>query len=214
MLIRWCMKGIAETSTFGEADARAILNSTGILSAWMRNQAARPLAAANIDGQAALNDAALDDHVNNYGSVVANTPYISLSTGCWENVTSGPPHHGPLPPLHYPAWATAQKFATLWGSTSGYIFRCWVVVAPDVAAELPGLADEVRDLNLFHDFWNFHREGEVTAKLYVPWRQVQLAIKVDDRGLPTTWADGHPPMRLNAGFVPPERVGNILREIW
>jgi hypothetical protein len=208
------MKGIAETPTFGDADARGILQSTGILSAWMRSQAGQPLAAANVAGQMALSAAALDDHVNDYGSVGATTPYISLSTGCWENLTTGPPHHDPLPPRHYPAWATAQKFATLWGSTSGYIFRCWVVVAPDVAAELPGLADEVRDLNIFHDFWNYHREGEVTAKLYVPHRQVQLAVKVDDRGIPTTWDDGHHAMRLNTGFTPPERVGNILREIW
>lgn len=208
------MKGIAENPTFGDAEALAILDSTGILSAWMRSQAAQPLGAANIASQTALSAAALDDHVNDYGSVGATTPYISLSTGCWENVTTGPPGHTPLPPLHYPAWATAQKFATDWGSTCGYIFRCWVVVAPDIAAELPGLADEVRDLNIFHDLWLYHHEGEVTAKLYVPRRQVQLAIKVDDKGSPTVWADGHHPMRLNAGFVPPERVGNILREIW
>jgi hypothetical protein len=213
MLIHWCMKGIEETSTFGDADAQAILDSTGLLSAWMHSQAAQPLAAAHIDGQAALNTTALDDHVNDYGFVRLTTPYISLTTGCWENVTTGPPFHDPLPPLHYPAWATALKFATDWGRKPGYIFRCWVVVAPSVAAELPGLADEVRDLNIFHDFWNFHREGEVTAKLYVPRRQVQHAIKVDVRGSPTDWSDGHPPTRLNSDFVPPERVGNIVQEI-
>ena len=104
------------------------------------------LADANIDSQAALSLAALDDHVNDFGAVNPYSPYISLSAGCREYVDENSPS------ARYPALGTALNFATDFGRRPGYVFRCWVVTAPQVAASLPGFADEIRDLNLFPGF--------------------------------------------------------------
>jgi hypothetical protein len=80
----------------------------------------------------------------------------------------------------------------------------WVLVSPKPAPELPGFAEEVRELNLFQQFCVFHNEGEVAAKLYVPARQIHSFEKFDHQlnriGAP----------QLNPDFVKPERVSNVL----
>ncbi len=208
MQINWCLKGIRGGTSFGDAAALEVLSDTGILSNWTRANANLPAGQANIAAQRALSLSALDDHVNDYGLVGPTTPYISLSAGCRE--FSG----GSYPPTSYPAYRTALEFATDWGTTSGYIYRCWVVVAPQVAADLPGLADEVRDLNLFADFYQYHFEGEVAAKLVVPVRQIQWVQKVGSNLQPASWSDGNGPgARRNPSFRRPESVSNLIPEL-
>jgi hypothetical protein len=74
MQINWCLKGIAENASFGDAEAAAVLSSTGIVSKWMLTNATLASQQANIDSQNVLNASALDDHVNNYAKVAKDTP--------------------------------------------------------------------------------------------------------------------------------------------
>ena len=208
MLINWCLKGIQGDAGFGDAEALSVLTAVGIQSNWMRANGGLTVAQANSAAQNALHLAALDDHVNDYGAVRGSTPYISLSAGCREFASSA------VPTTTYPAYRTALEFATHWGTTFGYIYRCWVVTAPQVAADLPGIADEVRDLNLFADFHQYHFEGEVAAKLVVPFRQIQWVQKVEANLRPASWSDGHGShARKNPNFRRPQTISNLIPEL-
>jgi hypothetical protein len=209
MQINWCLKGIAESKTFTDAHAAAVLSSTGILSNWMVANAGKASGQANIDAQNALNASALDDHVNNYGKVAKDTPYISLSSGCMEYAGAT------RPPIRCPALRTAILFATRKGTVFGYVFRCWVATGLKPAAELPGQAEEVRDLNLFAGFYVYHNEGEVAAKLVVPRRQVEWVIKFgpDLKPVKASWTPPGQHHLSNADFIGPERVSNVIEEI-
>ncbi|MGB9368250.1 MAG: hypothetical protein WCE79_19785 [Xanthobacteraceae bacterium] len=175
----------------------------------MISNAALSAQQANIDSQAALSAGALDDHVNNYARVGGRTPYISLSSGCIEYAGST------KPPLRYPAIRTALRFATKRGRQSGYVFKCWVLTGLKPAAELPGFAEEVRDLNVFAGFYAFHQQGEVTAKIMVPRRQVAWVIKFgpDLRPAAASWSVPGSDYLRNADFVWPDRVSNVIEVI-
>jgi hypothetical protein len=208
MQINWCLRGIVESPTFNDAAAADVVTSTGIVSKWVLTNRNALNYQANIDAQSALSASALDDHVNNFSKVATNTPYISLSSGCYEYAGSV------LPPIRYPAIQTALNFATNGGKVAGYVFRCWVIAGLQPAAELPGLAEEIRDLNLFAGFYTYHYEGEIAAKLVVPRRQIQCVVKFD-RDLtpaPAGWPSGGSRMD-NSDFIPPDRLSNIIQEI-
>lgn len=205
LLINWCFKGIAQSAAFDDAMAERVVADTGLMSNWILANGGTTLAIAQGASQDALSAAALDDHVNAYRKVSASTPYISLGAGCVE-------YQGrKSPTVTLPALATAVNFATRGGKTPGYIFRLWVVTTPKPAADIPGLAEDVRDLKLFAGFSRYHYQGEVTAKLYVPRRQVAWAMKVDAQGNPVnaTWTGGDVVI-ANADFVAPHAVSNVI----
>ncbi|MFD1765269.1 hypothetical protein ACFSAG_00235 [Sphingorhabdus buctiana] len=205
LFINWCYKGIAESASFDDAMAERVIADTGLLSNWVVANGAAVLASAQGASQNALSAAALDDHVNDYKKVAATTPYISLGAGCVE-------YQGrKMPAMVVPALATALNFATRGGRTPGYIFRLWVVTTPKPAADIPGLAEDVRDLRLFSGFHKYHYQGEVTAKLYVPRRQVAWVMKVDARGDPldASWTGGDSVI-ANTDFIAPHAVSNVI----
>lgn len=212
MQVNWCYKGISESKTFGDTEATAVLSRTGIVSAWMLANSGVALNITNVVSQNALNANALDNHVNMYGLVAGTTPYISLSAGCREYAG---PH---AVPINYAALRTALDFATNGGTVPGYIFRCWVITGLKPAPELPGIAEETRDLNLYANLYHYHDEGEVTAKLIVPRRQVHWVLKVGSnlRPLHAAWTPAGGPIRanLNPDFVIPDRVSNIIEAIF
>ncbi|WP_124262995.1 hypothetical protein [Methylobacterium sp. XJLW] len=208
MQINWCIKGIRGGPSFGDTEALSVMNDTGIQSNWLRVNASMPVNRANIAAQQALNLMALDSHVNDYGAVGATSPYISLSAGCREFIGSS------VPTATYPAYRTALEFATDWGSTFGYLYRCWVITAPQIAADVMGIADEVRDLNIFADFYQFHYEGEIAAKIVVPTNQIQWVQKVESNLLPASWSDGHGSRaRKNSNFRQPQTISNLISEL-
>jgi hypothetical protein len=211
MQLNWCYKGIAENPSFGDLEASGVLSATGILSSWMIANRSATLDQANTDSQNALSASALDDHVNNYWIVAGRPPYISLSAGCVEFAGST------RPAMRYAALRTALDFATDGGRTSGYVFRCWVVTGLKPTPELPGTAEEIRDLNLFSDMYTYHREGEVAAKLFVPRRQVQWVLKIgaDAKPANATWTTGGHGRRafLNQDFVHPDRASNVIKAL-
>lgn len=199
MLIQWCLKGITETSTFGDQEVDDALRGGGLTSAWLRQPIGRDIRTLPAGSHRSLSQLALDAHVNNFGLAAATTPYISLSAGCVELDPST------TTTTVYSALETALSFATGSATRSGYIFRLWVLVSPKPAPELPGFGEEVREMNLFRQFAIFHDEGEVAAKLFVPARQIESVEKYDSN-LNRVWSAP----RRNLDFVPPERVSNVL----
>jgi len=197
MLLQWCLKGISEHSHFTDAHATGLLRK-GIPSRWLLSYAGSNAFADVSAAQQTLSQAALDNHVNNYGAVAGNTPYISLSAG-----SVVPASHGVSV---RPAWRTALDFATQGGAVSGYIFRCWVILSPKPSAGLSPLADEVRELNIFRQFFTFHDEGEVAAKILVPHRQIEWVQKFDARGNFIFQAD-------NPDFVDPLDICNLIEVV-
>jgi hypothetical protein len=205
MQINWCLKGIRQQSRFGDTEAQAVLDHHGLPSAWLLdNDTKLDAGQANRAAQAALSFAALDAHVNHFGLVAADTPYISLSAGCWEFAGKG------KPAIHYPAMGTALDFATDSGKSAGYVFRMWVITGLQSLAALPGVAEEVRDLNLFSAFTQWHEEGEIAAKIVVPRRQIICAIKVGSNKSPIPWAGASNGVYVNLDYVPPESASNLL----
>lgn len=197
MLIQWCLKGIAEHAAFGDAQARSALSGVGLTSAWLRSLTGSDIMNFPPDSHAALSQAALNAHVNGFGSVSATTPYISLSAGCvlLDPATSTTTVQHALD--------TALYFATGGQRHAGYIFRMWVLVSPKPGPELPGFGEEVRELNLFPNYGYYHSEGEIAAKLFVPARHIAWVMKYD-AGLQNLWRHDNP------DFVPPERISNVL----
>jgi hypothetical protein len=214
MLIQWCLKGIPEIAAtskvdgFGDIEALNVLTS-GLQSQWLRSTSASSLLPGLPNAVRQLSNAALDNHVNNYAAVKHNTPYVSLSAG----VILPAPHFGGVSVR--PAWQTALDFATSGGKTSGYIFRCWCIVAPKAIASLPAVADEVRDLNIFRRFWIFHDEGEIAAKLFVPSRQIECVQKVNSDLTPCNFKlPGRRGPRIDNGtFVDPHDISNLLEAV-
>jgi hypothetical protein len=209
MQINWCLKGIAEGPGFADADAQSVLSTHGILSNWMLSNSAQRSDRANVDAQNALTPSALNDHVNNYVKVQKETPFISLASGCREYRGAA------LPPVNRLPLHTAINFATRGGKQDGYEFRCWVITALQPAIELTGLAEEVRDLNLFATSFRYHHQGEIAAKLVVPRRQVQWVIKIDRnrKSADSAWSTPGNPYLWNRDFIGPQRVSNVIPEL-
>lgn len=198
MLVQWCLKGVAWSFSFGDAEALRALSHDGLTSNWMRANATRPFDQALRDAHAALSDAALAAHVNAYATVAAGTPYLSLSAGVIERDSRT------RLPIHHHAWTTALDFATNGGTDEGYVFACWVQLPGNPAPELPGFGEEVRNLNLHQRFAWWHHQGEIAAKLVVPPRQIQRVMKFTRTLRQIPLAGG-----WNTQFVPPERISNI-----
>ena len=216
MLIQWCLKGIRQTKTFSDSQAADVLRSKGLASAHIfTDPNSYTRSAAFADAHAALSTTALDDHVNNFSLVAAQTPYISLGAGCRtiDPVTGAARTHSALD--------TAIDFATgaVWGAetTPGYVFKMWLIVTPKPAPALPGYGEEVRDLNIFEKYTIFHTEGEIAGKLVVPHRQIASVTKYDRDGVvdasvnwlsfglnPGTGPEGH-----WVEYLPPETVNNV-----
>lgn len=209
--IQWCLKGIPEqfddygNPTFSDIEAKALLYS-GILSRAVQNNFGKTFVPAIHDAHDELSDTALNDHVNNFPKVWKSTPYISLSAG---NVLPNPV--GRVSVL--PAWLTAAAFATNYGRTSGYVYRCWCVVSPKAVPEIASVADEVRDLNIFRKYWIFHGEGEIAAKLIVPARQIERVHKIDKNTRPLSFNNHPHPEIFNPKFIAPDRLSNLVEAI-
>jgi hypothetical protein len=197
MHIQWCLKGIKESKDFGDAEARALL-STGLKSNWLRNNSTIAFDPGMTDAQDALGPTALFNHVHNYGTFSAYTPYISLSAG----IRRSDGGHGLQ---EFRAWETALDFATDSPTGTGYVYRVWTIVSPKPSPRLMGISDELRDLNQFWDYAYYNYEGEIAAKLLVPARQIHWVAKV---AFPATqvWVD------TNTELVEPDTITNLKLE--
>jgi hypothetical protein len=197
VLIQWCLKGVRQTNLFNINEANAALASEGLLSSWVRG--ATGTGASNFPSASAphLSQAKLDAHVNNFGVAASATAYLSLSAGCRERDPTR------SFAVTYPAWKTAQAFATNWGQGKGFVFCLWLLVAPKPAPELPGFGEEVRSLLASPQFVTYHHEGEIAAKLYVPAKQISGWVLYDE-DLNVIGSN------QNVDFVSPDRISNVI----
>jgi hypothetical protein len=119
----------------------------------------------------------LNLHVNHYdevdprtGTAVSDqTPFISLSAGCVDRDTLKKTN------VLHPALRTALEFATDLAREPGWVFTCYVLLAVNRATPVPGVAEEVRELNHRRSYSEYSLEGEVAAKINVPSRQILCA---------------------------------------
>jgi hypothetical protein len=201
MLIQYCLKGIPEQAgVFDDGTVSKVLAGHGLSAAWLRSHQHDSCLSFPDLSHLALSQNALNAHVNSFGSVHRASPFLSLSAGCVElDPTTATART-------YSALQTALDFATNGGRQSGYVLRMWVLVSPKPAPELPGFAEEVRDLNLFRQYTVYHHEGEIAAKLFVPARQIERVEKFD-HALNLLRFD------VNAEFVAPERLSNVMEMV-
>lgn len=201
MYVQWCVKGIAGSALGGIDDTQArdvIDGKWGIFCNWWRKQ--------NIISPPEVRDkltsANLDLHINNYATIAANTPFISLAAGCIERDVFYRTNR-----IH-PAIRTALSFATDWGNGSGYLYFLWVIVGLTGAVPVQQVAEEVRNLNVYRSWSPYQLEGEVTAKVHIPSLQIQRVECWEPvaRGrLRQRWV--HP----NPAFESPDLISNIRR---
>lgn len=208
MFVQRCVKGIrGRTAThpngLNDAEAKALLtDGCGILSNWWRNNGSiTPTGCLQ-----KLTRVNLERHIHDYAAFEAETPFISLSAGCVERDDALR-----LNRIHE-ATDIALRFATNWGEVHGYLFRCWVVVAPRPAVPVQGVAEDVRNLHTYTRYSDYQREGEITAKINIPATQIESVERWDSNGRGRIarrplW------IHLNPHFQPPEVLSNIMEAI-
>jgi hypothetical protein len=193
-----------------DTQARAIIDSRGgIQCNWWRDvhvitpqQIRDKLTAAN-----------LDMHVNHFSENAPGTtrpfseqtPFISMSSGTVERDAAARSNY-----VHS-ALRTALWFGTEFLTRDvAYVFTCWVVVGLRPAVEIEGVAEEIRELNVYRRYSAYQTEGEVTAKIFVPDNHITECRKwrVDrrHRSLCAEW------VQKNPRFTEPETLSNI-REV-
>lgn len=124
-----------------------------------------------------LSEDILYGHVTDYDTFGANSPYVSLTAGTRGTSDAA----GFFRP--FAAWETALRFATR-GSVGGAILEGWVMVLGSPAWHVVGVAEDIRDRNIYPRFNTYWAQGEVTAKLLVPGKQIMRATLVDSNMTP------------------------------
>lgn len=204
MIVQWCIKGISLRS---DDEAVEIIDAgQGLVCNWWRKVEDIDPA----DTRLKLTAQYLDMHVNHFAETdpstgrpfYENSPFISLSAGTVERDTVAQTN------FVHRARKTALYFATEFGRRNlAYLYTCWVILAPRAAVEIEGMAEEVRDLNIFRRYSPYQTEGEVVAKVIIEDNRIQSCEK---------WELGGSPLRFhrvwtytNPRFTPPERLTNV-----
>lgn len=203
MYVQWCVKGMHLDR---DSEAESILEPTsGLLSNWWR----RVSTITPGEVRDRLTPENLDRHVNHFeapdpatGLLVRHeTPFISLSAGTIERDTFAKTNavHG--------ARNIAIRFGLAGGTTTAYLFVCWVILAPRPAVRIQGVAEEVRDLNAYRRYSAFQTEGEIVAKVNIPSNQIRHCERWDfDRNTKTLTQTRRFP---NRHFDEPQILSNI-----
>lgn len=204
MIVQWCCKGVKD---IGHDEVKAILqNQVGLSCRLWQEQADGVLGYPEAVGR--LSERDLDLHVNHYDEddptnkrpVREQTVFISLSAGCVERNALSTRNE-----LH-PALRTALVFATEMGRSPGWVFTCYVLLTMNRAARVPGVAEEVRELNHQRPYSHYWSEGEVAAKINVPSRQILCAEHYVPVGNATVERSGG---YRNLEFAHPEGLLNM-----
>lgn len=203
MYVQWFVKGIGSQDAAGnpalswDAAQALLLQGVGILSNWWRNKPGSVISPAEVES--VLTEHNLDRHVHDYDNYGSDTPFISVASGCVERdalLRRNSVHS---------AVDTALDFATDAGDYPGCLFYGWVIAGLSPAVPLSGVAEPVRDLNVYHRWSPFQLEGEVTAKIHIPSNQIERVEWWD------LSSDATAPLRtcVNPNFVPPTAVLNM-----
>ena len=209
MLIQKVLKGIPNLS---ETQASGILKE-GILCNWWRKVGVPP---ANEVPQRLI-DRNLEWHQNRYQDLdplegneefFKHTPFISVTAGTVERDVAARSN------IVNPASEIALAFATDFGSTSGWVFHCYVFILGRKAIAHAAFAEEIRELNIYTGFSPFQPEGEITAKISIPPAQIEKCECFDAASVKTSLAAGNLPVPSkpaihNALYQAPEDISNI-----
>jgi len=219
MYFQKVLKGIKGLSP---QDATAMVKDKGIHCNWWRRQGS--ISAADISGQLTENNVLCHlDHYNDplpathaqysasekltYGDI---SPFISATAGAVQRFSS------PGFNICFPAYMTALQFATANFTTRGFIFYAYLITLGKKAIPLVQFAEEVRELQLYHHYVPYHREGEIVAKVVIPSAQIQKAEEVDGPAAIRDLRSGKLPTPLqtihNVSYAAPDKYSNI-REI-
>lgn len=200
MYIQWFVKGIASVDALGnpvldkDRAFEMIRGGHGIIANWWRKQGT--ISPSEVQDQ--LTAYNLDRHVHDYTAFGADSPFISLASGSVERDLSEGRNH------IYSAVDTALDFATRTFSCAGALFMGWVPVALNPAVEIAGVAQAIRDLNVYRRWSPYQLEGEITAKVSIPANQI-AEVEWWDPAIDTS---GPRERFTNIGFVSPAPVLN------
>jgi hypothetical protein len=213
MIIQKVVKGIRGIT---DAQAQDILKD-GIKSNWLRNvvRTTDMSEFANL-----LTERELRLHVEDYDNPIPHshplygkgtnygdiTPFISTSAGTNELYGGSFAFYDPL--------QTAIEFATGNYSAVGYVFYAYLFVLGKKSIIYQQFAEEIREVNIYTIPFQFHYEGEITAKIIIPSCQIEKVEKYDGPTCQTV-AGGHTVQDtfFNKGrYTNPSIISNI-REI-
>lgn len=173
MIVQWCCKGVNGVEP--DEVKGILLNQVGLSCRFWQEQEDGHLPYADAVGR--LSERDLDLHLNHYDEedpvterpVKDQTAFISLSAGCVERNALRSRNE-----LH-PALRTALIFATEKAQVPGWVFNCYVLMTMNRATCIPGVAEEVRELNHQRSYSHYWAEGEIAAKINIPSRQILSA---------------------------------------
>jgi hypothetical protein len=200
MYIQWFVKGIPSQDANGNAILERdgafdlVRMGQGVLSNWWRDRVR--ITPSEIEIQ--LTPQNLDRHVHDYDSFGPMTPFISVASGCVERDLQEGRNN------IYSARDTALEFATRHFSHAGTLIIGWLPVALNPAVEISGVAEAIRDLNVYHRWSPYQIEGEITAKINIPANQIASVEWWDPAVSETRPADTH----INARFATPAPMLN------
>jgi hypothetical protein len=219
MYFQKVLKGIKDLSP---QDATAMVKDEGIRCNWWRREGS--ISASDISEQ--LTDNNVLCHLNHYNDPLPAThaqysasekltygditSFISTTAGAVQRFSSAGLN------ICFPAFMTALQFATANFTTRGFIFYAYLITLGKNAIPLMQFAEEVRELQLYHHYLPYHREGEIVAKIVIPSPQIQKAEEYDGPAAIRDLRMGKLPTPLqtihNVSYAAPDKYSNI-REI-
>jgi len=220
MYFQKVLKGIKDLSP---ETAAGIVKEDGIhCNAWRR---AGSIPTAEISAQ--LTDNNILCHLNHYNDPLPVThpqfsPTEKLSYGDitpFISTTAGAVQRFSTPGLNicFPAFMTALQFATANFTTRGFLFYAYVITLGKKAVPLVQFAEEVPQLQLYHQYLPHYREGEIVAKIVIPSPQIEKAEEYDGAVAIRDLRTGKLPVPLqtirNSSYAAPDIYFNI-REIF
>jgi hypothetical protein len=204
------LKGIAGLS---DEQARDMVVQRGLVSNWWRDVGTiTPQGGAH-----RLTEENLYRHLSEYDKADPvsgrpfgeTTPYISATAGVVERDAFLRRN------LLQPALLTALSFAAGPGGETGHVFYFYVLTLGRKTVAFEEFAEEVRELNIYTRYLDFHDEGEVAAKVHVPCRCIERVARFPATAAQIFRHGVHPAPEwsfANPGYVPPEEYTNV-REV-
>jgi hypothetical protein len=158
-----------------EADVKHILNGAGLYSNWWLNAPNARISPPQIAEK--LTEDALIKHLVDYDTVEEKTPFISTTAGTVERDVAETRN------VYFPPLYTALRFATRDFSQDGYVLYAYLFLLGRKSIELAEFAEEVRDVNTYTNYYAWHPEGEIVAKVHIPATRIEKAERYSYAGL-------------------------------
>jgi hypothetical protein len=206
------LKGISASKGLDRATAESMLKKDGILCNWWKR--VHRITPAEIAEK--LSDRTLYWHLERYEDPLPpsltpfsqDTPYVSTTAGVVERDWFLARN------LVRPAFLTALHFATDGYTKTGYVFCGYVITLGRKAIPFTEYAEEVRELNVYTSYLQFHDEGEIVAKIEIPAHRLERVDEFDGPRALVELRAGQRPVPTwscedRSGYSVPENYANI-----